>query len=230
MLVGIRDGEASPFEAAGIDELALQPLSDRDAREMVSRLAPGLAPSVRDRILQEAAGNPLALAELSATIRDDVASGEGLPDILPLSARLEREFAARADDLPARHAVAPADRRARRSRRGLRRSWLPPACRHRPSRRRSTRGSSRSTARRFASAIRSSGRRSSSGRPSRNGSGPRRTGGGRRRLRPGGLASCGRDRRARRVGRRAPRRRRRTGDPARRTRPSRLRRSSGRRR
>ncbi len=100
MVVGVRDGEASPLEGAGIAELALRPLSDRDAREMVSRIAPGLAPLVRDRILQEAVGNPLALAELSATIRDDTASGEGLPDLLPLSARLEREFAARADDLP----------------------------------------------------------------------------------------------------------------------------------
>ena len=79
MVVGLRDGEASPFDAAGIDELTLQPLSDRDARDMVSRLAPELAPSVRDRILREAAGNPLALAELSATIRDDTLSGEGLP-------------------------------------------------------------------------------------------------------------------------------------------------------
>ncbi len=100
MLVGLRDGEASPLDAAGIAELALHPLNDRDSREMVSRIAPGLAPPVRDRILQEAAGNPLALAELSATIRDEIASGEGLPDILPLSARLERDFAARADDLP----------------------------------------------------------------------------------------------------------------------------------
>jgi DNA-binding CsgD family transcriptional regulator len=99
IVVGLRDGEASPFEAAGIDELALQPLSDRDAWDMVSRLAPDLAPVVRDRILREAAGNPLALAELSATIRDDAASGDGLPDILPLSARLEREFAARTADL-----------------------------------------------------------------------------------------------------------------------------------
>ena len=100
MLVSLRDGEASPLDAAGIPELALHPLSDRDAREMVSRIAPGLAAPVRDRILHEAAGNPLALAELAATIRDDIAPGEGLPDILPLSARLEREFAARADDLP----------------------------------------------------------------------------------------------------------------------------------
>ena len=100
MVVGTREGEGSPFDAAGIDELALQPLSDRDARGMVSRIAPALAPSVRERILLEAAGNPLALAELSATIRDDPAAGEGLRDTLPLNARLERAFAARADDLP----------------------------------------------------------------------------------------------------------------------------------
>jgi len=100
MVVGLREGEESPFEAAGIPELDLQPLSDRNARDLVSRLAPELAPSVRDRILREAAGNPLALAELSATIRDDTASGGGLPDVLPLNARLERAFAARAHDLP----------------------------------------------------------------------------------------------------------------------------------
>ena len=100
MVVGLREGEASPFEAAGIDELALQPLLDRHAWVMVSKLAPDLSAAVRDRILREAAGNPLALAELSATIRDDTASGEGLPDMLPLSARLEREFAARAEGLP----------------------------------------------------------------------------------------------------------------------------------
>ena len=100
MVVGLREGEGSPFEAAGIDELALQPLSDGDARDMVSRLAPELTPSVRDRILREAAGNPLALAELSATIRHDAASGEDLPDIFPLNARLERAFAVRAEDLP----------------------------------------------------------------------------------------------------------------------------------
>jgi DNA-binding CsgD family transcriptional regulator len=100
MVVGLREGDESPFDASGIDELALQPLNNRDARDMVSRLAPELAPAVRDRIVREAAGNPLALAELSATIREDTASGGGLRDILPLNARLERAFAVRADDLP----------------------------------------------------------------------------------------------------------------------------------
>jgi DNA-binding CsgD family transcriptional regulator len=100
MLVGLRDGEGSPIEAAGIEEVALGPLDDRDARDVVARVAPDLAPSVRDRIVREAAGNPLALAELSATIRDDRTSGDELPDVLPLSARLEGAFAAQADDLP----------------------------------------------------------------------------------------------------------------------------------
>jgi DNA-binding CsgD family transcriptional regulator len=100
MVVGLREGEGSPFDEAGIDELALQPLSERDAREMVSRIAPELAPSIEDRILQEAAGNPLALAELSTTIRDDAGFGGGFRATLPLNARLERAFAARAADLP----------------------------------------------------------------------------------------------------------------------------------
>ena len=100
MVAELRDGEVSPFDGAGLDELALTPLGERDALEVVSGLAPDLPPSVRDRIVREAAGNPLALAELSATIRDNT-SGEVLPELLPLSARLERTFEELAGDLPA---------------------------------------------------------------------------------------------------------------------------------
>ena len=100
MLVGLRDGEGSPLEEVGIDEVALEPLRDRDARDVVSGLAPHLGPSVRDRIIREAVGNPLALSELSATIRDDPSERDELPDVLPLNDRLEQAFAARADDLP----------------------------------------------------------------------------------------------------------------------------------
>jgi DNA-binding NarL/FixJ family response regulator len=100
MLVGLRDGEPSPLEAAGIEELALQPLSEEDARDLVTSRAPVLQPSVRDRIVREAAGNPLALAELSSVVGDDAGSSGGPADALPLTARLERTFAVRADDLP----------------------------------------------------------------------------------------------------------------------------------
>src|SRR5262245_53924333 len=100
MVVGLRDDEPSPLEAAGIEEMALGPLGDREARDVVARVAPDLPGPIRDRIVREAAGNPLALAELSARIGDEGASGDGMPDVLPLSARLERTFAARADELP----------------------------------------------------------------------------------------------------------------------------------
>ena len=183
---------------------------------MVSRLAPDLAPSVRDRILREAAGNPLALAELSATIRDDAASGEGLRDLLPLSARLEREFAARADDLP--HdtqwllLIAALDDRDGVSE-ILAAAGVPAVGDHAGGRRATHRGRRPlapipSSADPFGGPAAGDRRGTARGTP--------RAGGSRRRLRSGGMASRGGDRRARRVGRRAPRRRRRTGDPARR--------------
>ena len=102
MIVGLRDGESSPLEAIGIAEVALAPLSDGDARDIVARVAPVLASPVRDRIIRDAAGNPLALAELSAALGDDVAAGAELPEVLPLTVRLERTFATRADELPAK--------------------------------------------------------------------------------------------------------------------------------
>ncbi|MBT2445465.1 AAA family ATPase [Streptomyces sp. ISL-36] len=61
----------------------------------------------RSRILQQAAGNPLALIELArAFAKDPDSQGTGSIDPLPLTARLERLFAA---DLPT---LPPATRRA----------------------------------------------------------------------------------------------------------------------
>ena len=110
--------------------------------------------------------------------------------------------------------MAPADRRARRSRRGL----GDRGCRRRPGigadaggRRPTHRGrrpvaSLPPSAHPFGDPAASDGRGTAAC--------AHRAGGRRGRLRSGGLASRGRDRRARRVGGRAPRRRRRTGDPA----------------
>jgi hypothetical protein len=61
-----------------------------------------LAGSVRKRLLAEAKGNPLALIELPAALGSGQLGGRApLPDQQPLSARLERAFAARAAELPA---------------------------------------------------------------------------------------------------------------------------------
>ena len=62
---------------------------------------PALPPRVRQRLLDEAAGNPLALLELpSALSGRELASVQELPDVLPLSERLQAVFAARVTQLP----------------------------------------------------------------------------------------------------------------------------------
>ena len=100
MLIAVRDEASSPFEIDGVDELILSPLPDADAWQILDARAPDLSPGVQDRIIREAAGNPLALVELSGAARVDPAGGGAFPDVLPLSDRLERSFAARTRDLP----------------------------------------------------------------------------------------------------------------------------------
>jgi DNA-binding CsgD family transcriptional regulator len=102
LLAAIRDGYGSPLLHAGLPELHLRGLADEPARGLLNARFPGLAPAVRDRLLEEAEGNPLALMELPAALGPGARGGEtALPGSLPLTARLERAFAARAAELPA---------------------------------------------------------------------------------------------------------------------------------
>ena len=101
MLIAVRDGCPSPFDEAGLAELRLQGLSDKAAGELLDSRAPGLGPLVRERILRDAQGNPLALIELPAGLRSDQTDEGALPPSrLPLTARLERAFAAQRSGLP----------------------------------------------------------------------------------------------------------------------------------
>jgi DNA-binding CsgD family transcriptional regulator len=59
-----RSGEESFFEHAGIPELEVLPLETDSARDLVDTRFPSLAPQVRQRVVLEARGNPLALLEL----------------------------------------------------------------------------------------------------------------------------------------------------------------------
>ena len=57
---------------------------------------------VRDRIVAETRGNPLALLELPRGLTPaELAGGFGLPDALPLSGRIEESFRRRLEPLPA---------------------------------------------------------------------------------------------------------------------------------
>jgi DNA-binding CsgD family transcriptional regulator len=101
MLIAIRDGYESPFDDAGLPELRLQGLDGTAAAVLLDAHAPGLEPVLREQLLAEAAGNPLALVELPAGLRlEELGDRALLPSPLPLTARLERAFATRASELP----------------------------------------------------------------------------------------------------------------------------------
>ncbi|MET9341615.1 AAA family ATPase [Nonomuraea sp. NPDC003804] len=98
------EGERAHVQDAGLSPMPVDRLSDEVATEFLDSIAPGLTPAVRVRLLEEAAGNPLALTELPAALghHDGLAPSPGGPGpVLPLSERLERAFTARVAALPA---------------------------------------------------------------------------------------------------------------------------------
>jgi hypothetical protein len=101
LLAAVREGYASALGEAGLPELRLEGLEAAAAGALLAAHAPTLAPRVRERLLAEAAGNPLALLELPVALRSDQLGESALPEWLPLTARLEGAFAARVGELPA---------------------------------------------------------------------------------------------------------------------------------
>ncbi len=101
-LAASRTGEESFFERARLPYHELGPLDEEAAHGLVSSRFPEVALRVRQRVVAEAQGNPLALLELPATLSGaQRAAAEALPVVLPLSRRLQALFASRAADLPA---------------------------------------------------------------------------------------------------------------------------------
>ena len=102
ILFGAREGEAARFEAAGLAELILTGLADQPAIAVLASRARQAPPRVRDRLLAEAAGNPLALMELASGLSDEQVQGLApLPEAMPLTPRLETVFRQRISRLPA---------------------------------------------------------------------------------------------------------------------------------
>ncbi len=93
LLFAVRDGVASSFDDADLPELRLTGLDMDASNALLDRVAAALPAALRRRILDEAAGNPLALIELpaaSAELGTRAPSGS-----LPLNARLEQAFTSR---------------------------------------------------------------------------------------------------------------------------------------
>jgi DNA-binding CsgD family transcriptional regulator len=90
-------------ELAGLPELEVGGLRDSDARALLdSALAGPLDDRIRDQIVAETQGNPLALLELPRGLSpSELAGGFGLPGAAPLSKRIEESFRRQLEVLPA---------------------------------------------------------------------------------------------------------------------------------
>jgi DNA-binding CsgD family transcriptional regulator len=89
-------------DIAGLPDLVVEHLGDRDARALLeAALTAPLDSRVRDRILAETRGNPLALLELPRGLTPrELAGGFGLPSAARISGGIEENFRRRIDVLP----------------------------------------------------------------------------------------------------------------------------------
>jgi len=100
LLLAVRDDCEDPFASVDVPELRLAPLDDASAGALLDAHAPDLAPAVRERLLDEGAGKPARAGRAGRRSPAALDGAAVLPDHLPLSARLERTFAARVSGLP----------------------------------------------------------------------------------------------------------------------------------
>jgi DNA-binding CsgD family transcriptional regulator len=99
LVFAVRD--SVDHELHGFEELDLRGLADQDARALLDAVLPGpVDVQVRERIVAETRGNPLALLELTRGLTpSELAGGFGLPDTMPLTRRIEDGFLGRLQTL-----------------------------------------------------------------------------------------------------------------------------------
>ncbi|MEV6297880.1 LuxR family transcriptional regulator [Actinoplanes sp. NPDC051861] len=93
-------------DAHTVEWLELNGIGETASAALLAARAPQLSSAVRDRVLGQARGNPLALLEFAAALSSERYPATGLDEDLPMTTRLERAFAVRADHLdPAVRAI-----------------------------------------------------------------------------------------------------------------------------
>ena len=100
LLVAVREDDHGRLEMPG-EEIVLDPLDRDQAVALLEYAGREVASPVRERLLGEAAGNPLALLELPSGLSEEQLTGHaGLPDAIPLTARLQSAFQRRVEGMP----------------------------------------------------------------------------------------------------------------------------------
>ncbi|MFJ5259878.1 LuxR C-terminal-related transcriptional regulator [Streptomyces sp. NPDC088387] len=101
LLTACRTGDESFLSSTRIPTYEVKPLDEDSASELVAERFPAMATRVRQRLVAEAGGNPLALLELPVTLNEAQQTERGaLPTVLPLSERLKEIFSVRMGALP----------------------------------------------------------------------------------------------------------------------------------
>ncbi|MFE6872598.1 AAA family ATPase [Kitasatospora sp. NPDC057692] len=101
LVLAVREPSLEP-RFAGLPQLTVGRLGESDARALLESVVPGrLDERVRDRIVAETQGNPLALLELPRGLGpEELAGGFGRPDARPLAGQIEQSFLQRIQALP----------------------------------------------------------------------------------------------------------------------------------
>ncbi|MEV4016868.1 AAA family ATPase [Nonomuraea angiospora] len=104
LIFAVRDGERD-LQTLGMPGLRLGALARPEAAALLAEHAPDLAPHVRDRLLDDAEGNPLALVELPRRLTPEQRAGNLFPldighGVLPPAGRVRLAFESRIDRLP----------------------------------------------------------------------------------------------------------------------------------
>jgi DNA-binding CsgD family transcriptional regulator len=104
LVFAVRSSALEPGEdpLVGLRELVIGGLRDDDARALLDSAILGRVDErVRDQIVAEARGNPLALLELPrGRTTAELAGGFGRPDVRPLVSQIEQSFLRRISSLP----------------------------------------------------------------------------------------------------------------------------------
>ncbi|CAM5464884.1 LuxR family transcriptional regulator OS=Streptomyces aurantiogriseus OX=66870 GN=GCM10010251_22170 PE=4 SV=1 [Streptomyces aurantiogriseus] len=100
-LAASRPGSHSLYEGGALPTYQLRPLNGEAAAHLVGTRFPGLAGSVRQRLVSAAGGNPLALLELPRALRTTQSPAlDGVPVLRPPGRRPDVLFGSRVAGLP----------------------------------------------------------------------------------------------------------------------------------